>query len=208
MRTIFSTDAAAEGQTGLDGPPSRAFFGYGSLVNAETHGFAGARPATLTGWRRAWRHTRLRPVSFLTAVPAAPEDALLGLVAAVPEGDWAALDAREYAYARVMVTERMRAHHGPAPEAVAVYAIAEGEHAPPREDHPVLQSYLDTVLQGYLRVFGPSGLSHFIETTDGWEAPILQDRAAPRYPRATTLTRAERDLIDDALDGVARRRAL
>jgi len=184
---------------------SQAFFGYGSLVNAATHGFTATAPATLTGWRRAWRHTRHRPVSFLTAVPAGPGDALLGLVAHVPGDDWTALDEREYAYRRVMVTEATRAHHGPPRETVAVYAIAEGEHARPRIDNPVLQSYLDTVLQGYLRVFGPEGVTHFIETTDGWDAPVLQDRDAPRYPRATTLEPAERALIDDALDGVARR---
>jgi hypothetical protein len=202
MRTIFSAPTP-------EPAPARAFFGYGSLVNAATHGFDAPAPATLTGWRRAWRHTRHRPVSFLTAVPAGPEDALLGLVARVPDGDWAELDAREYAYERVMVTQSTRPHAGPAPEAVAVYAIAPGAHAAPRADHPVLQSYLDTVLQGYLRVFGPPGVAHFIDTTDGWaEAPVLQDREAPRYPRATALGEEERDLIDAALDGVIRRQTL
>lgn len=184
---------------------AREFFGYGSLVNADTHSYHAPRPAKLTGWRRAWRHTRHRPVSFLTAVPAAAHDELWGLVAEVPGGDWAALDAREYAYARVMVTDTTMPLSGPPAEAVAVYAISEGEHAPPRVDHPVLQSYLDTVLQGYLRVFGEAGLAHFIATTDGWDAPILQDRATPRYPRATALSARERRVIDVALDAVARR---
>ena len=36
-------------------------------------------------------------------------------------------------------------------------------------------------------------------TTDGWHVPVLDDRAAPRYPRAQTLTDRERILVDDAL---------
>ncbi|MEM7491215.1 MAG: gamma-glutamylcyclotransferase, partial [Pseudomonadota bacterium] len=45
------------------------FFGYGSLVNRRTHAYPDAAPFTIRGWRRAWRHTALRPVAFLTAVP-------------------------------------------------------------------------------------------------------------------------------------------
>jgi len=48
-------------------PMSAAFFfGYGSLVNRATHSFNNAQPAQLTGWRRVWRHTDLRPVAFLS----------------------------------------------------------------------------------------------------------------------------------------------
>ena len=75
------------------------FFGYGSLVNRDTHHFQGAQPAQLAGWRRVWRHTDLRPVAFLTVVPD-PNGVIDGLIAPVPEGDWAALDIREGAYVR------------------------------------------------------------------------------------------------------------
>lgn len=185
-----------------------AFFGYGSLVNTDTHAYEDARPARLTGWRRAWRHTRHRDVSFLTAVPASPDAELWGMIACVPDRDWTALDAREYAYERVIVSDTTRPLAGPPARDVAVYAIAAGEHHPPQDAHPVLQSYLDTVLQGYLRVFGAEGVAHFIATTDGWNAPILQDRNTPRYPRATSLSAGERRLIDAALDGVAQRKSL
>jgi len=182
-----------------------AFFGYGSLVNALTHAYDDPRPAKLHGWRRAWRHTHHRPVSFLTAVPAPQDATLWGMVAAVPSQDWAELDAREYAYTRVMVTENTHVLSGVAASDVAVYAIAPGDHHAPQADHPVLQSYLDTVLQGYLKTFGEAGLAHFVATTDGWDAPILQDRAAPRYPRATELSDRERCVIDAVLDPVVQR---
>jgi class 3 adenylate cyclase len=70
------------------------FFGYGSLVNRATHVFAEAHPAQLRGWRRVWRHTEMRPVAFLTALPD-PQSTIDGLIAAVPGADWPALDLGE-----------------------------------------------------------------------------------------------------------------
>ena len=79
------------------------FFGYGSLVNLSTHDFPDPRPARLKGWRRAWRHTDLRPVAFLTAIPD-PDAEIDGMIAHVPGDDWAALDEREWAYDRILAT--------------------------------------------------------------------------------------------------------
>ncbi len=169
------------------------FFGYGSLVNRATHDYPGARPARLTGWRRVWVHTSLRPVAFLSVHPGA--GAIMGLLADVPGGNWAALDAREAAYARHAVTAE-----GPAgPEDAQVYAVPAGSGQPPRGAHPILQSYLDCVVQGFLREFGPDGAADFFASTDGWDAPILNDRATPIYPRAQALTHDERAFVDAAL---------
>ncbi|NDK33898.1 gamma-glutamylcyclotransferase family protein [Rhodovulum sulfidophilum] len=103
------------------------FFGYGSLVNRATHGYRDAVRARISGWRRVWRHTPLRPVAYLTAKPA-PGVTLDGLVAAVPGGDWTALDQREYAYDRHAVGKVV--DHGLAARIdVHVYAIPEGLHS-------------------------------------------------------------------------------
>ena len=180
------------------------FFGYGSLVNRDTHSYEGALPARLSGWRRAWRHTPLRQIAYLTAVPA-PGSVIEGLIAPVPGGDWAALDEREDAYDRVAAAHQVE-HTLPDSPQIAVYAIPSGRHAPPSDEGPVLLSYLDVVLQGYLREFGESGVRRFVETTDGWEdAPILDDRATPRYPRHCRLSSDERMLVDDALRGIGAR---
>ncbi|MEY8843070.1 gamma-glutamylcyclotransferase, partial [Cribrihabitans sp. XS_ASV171] len=64
---------------------------------------------------------------------------------------------------------------------------------------PILLSYLDVVVQGYLRVFGVDGADRFFATTDGWESPILDDRAEPRYPRHRRLKDEERAFVDDRL---------
>ncbi len=60
-------------------------------------------------------------------------------------------------------------------------------------------SYLDVVIQGYLTEFGEEGAARFFETTSGWNAPLLNDRAAPLYPRAQSLTVDETAFIDQAL---------
>lgn len=183
------------------------FFGYGSLVNRATHAFEDAHCAQLTGWRRAWRHTNLRPVAFLTAVPATPDSVIDGLVAHVPGDDWAALDDREHAYDRNPVTDHVR-HDVGRPVHVQVYAIPQGKHGVPDRAHPVLLSYIDVVVQGYLREFGAAGVQRFFDTTDGWEAPIMDDRAAPIYGRHQRLSPEERLLVDDHLRAVDARLVL
>ena len=192
-------------RAGLDAGQVRAktltqdacFFGYGSLVNRATHDFAGAVPAQLTGWRRVWRHTTLRPVAYLTVVPD-PEAEIDGLIAPVPGAHWPALDAREAAYMRAPVAHQVR-HPLPHRPEIAVYTIPEGHHGAPSTAHPILLSYIDVVVQGYLREFGEAGVARFFTTTHGWDAPILDDRADPRYPRAQTLGAEETAVVDEWL---------
>ncbi|MBO9411478.1 MULTISPECIES: gamma-glutamylcyclotransferase family protein [unclassified Ruegeria] len=173
------------------------FFGYGSLVNLATHDFPGARPARLKGWRRAWRHTDLRPVAFLTAIPD-PDSEIEGMIAHVPRNDWAALDEREWAYDRVPATQAVT-HPLTHDVEIAVYAVPHGRHAEPTNCHPLLLSYIDVVVQGYLRAFGEAGADRFFATTDGWDAPILNDRAEPRYPRHQQLKPNETEFVDTRL---------
>jgi hypothetical protein len=179
-------------------------FGYGSLVNRATHAMTPAYPARLTGWRRVWVHTPVRPVAFLSVERAAGVT-IEGLVAAVEGADWTALDAREQAYQRLPLEPATVEHAGPAGVVPEVYAVPRARAAAPNRLHPVLLSYLDTVVQGFIREFGPAGAARFFDTTAGWEAPILDDRAAPRYPRAQALSRAERAAVDDGLARLGRR---
>jgi hypothetical protein len=169
-------------------------FGYGSLVNIRTHAMAPVRPDRLAGWRRRWCYTAHRAGPYLSAVPGAAGDAIEGLIATVPADSWAALDAREAGYDRCDT---------PWP-GVAVYAVpdplpGDGTGA------PILLSYLDAVLQGFVAVFGPEGPARFMATTDGWHIPIRNDRAAPAYPRAQRLTAAETALVDGLLRDIGAR---
>jgi len=179
-----------------------AFFGYGSLVNRATHDYPQAAPARLSGWRRVWRQTRLRPFAFLSVEPAEAE--IDGLVAAVPGNDWAALDLREAAYLRHgLAAQALR----PAPAwvgSIEIYAVDPAHHIADAA-HPIPLSYLDVVVQGFLREFGEAGAADFFATTVGWTA-IHDDRAAPLYNRHQVLTERERCLVDDLLEelGISR----
>lgn len=173
------------------------FFGYGSLVNTATHAYAGAAPARLSGWRRAWVHTGLHDTAFLTAVPC-KDSAIDGLIAAVPGADWAALDAREFAYDRLPASAEVTHGLAGGPE-ISVYAVPPEAQHKGSARHPILGSYLDVVLQGYLRVFGEQGARDFIATTSGWDAPVLDDRANPLYPRHQPVSAAERAFFDQLI---------
>ncbi len=177
------------------------FFGYGSLVNRDTHAYSEAYPARLAGWRRTWRHTPQRALAFLTAEPADGVE-IDGLIARVPGDDWRALDEREAGYARHRIAGGLQ-HSAPRAVAAQIYAVPAPDAVPaPR---PILLSYLDVVVQGFLREFGTEGAADFFATTAGWEAPVLDDRAAPRYPRHRVLTRAESAFVDDRLEALGAR---
>lgn len=174
------------------------FFGYGSLVNRATHVYGAARRARLRGWRRAWRYTGFRAGPFLTAVPC-PHSEIEGLVAMVPGGDWRALDTREIGYARLPLGAELNIEGAPGGLSTQIYAVPAADMTEPPDRQPILLSYIDVVFQGYLREYGPEGVARFVATTDGWDAPVLDDRAAPLYPRHQTLTKDERALVDHHL---------
>ena len=173
------------------------FFGYGSLVNRATHGFAPIHPSRITGWRRVWHRAPARPVAFLSVYRDAACD-IEGVIAPVPGDDWQALDAREFSYDRVRVTDTV-SHAVDTVRDISIYTIPPEKAALPDQEHPILLSYIDAVLQGYLREFGEPGALRFIQTTDGWNTPVRDDRAMPVYPRAQNLTPSERGFVDDML---------
>lgn len=173
------------------------FFGYGSLVNRQTHDYPKAQPAQLQGWRRAWVRTAVRDLVFLSVIKD-DTSTIDGLVAAVPNADWFALDAREAGYARLPSGSAVTHPISPAPE-IAHYAVPPSETGVPG-DHAILLSYLDVVVQGFVKEFGEEGVQRFFDTTDGWDTPVINDRATPRYPRAQTLTLRETALVDHHLD--------
>ncbi|MCR8726748.1 gamma-glutamylcyclotransferase family protein [Frigidibacter sp. ROC022] len=146
-------------------------FGYGSLVHRGTHDHAPTAPLRIRGWRRQWVHLAHRPVAVLTALPQIDSE-IEGLVLPVAEADRPALMQREAAYDPVVGADGL-----------VIFSIPPDKHPPATAPRPILQSYLDVVVAGYLAEFGIGGVARFFETTAGWEAPLLADRAAPRYPR-------------------------
>ncbi len=174
-------------------------FGYGSLVNRRTHGYRDAQKARISGWRRAWRHLEGRPAALLTVI----EDRqarIDGLIAAVPDTEWAALDLREQNYLKAKADNVE--HTLPQEPEVHIYHAPDWMHRPAKSMTPIALSYLDVVVQGYLAEFGEAGVTRFFETTDGWDAPVLNDRDAPIYRRHRTPNARERHLVGDHLSAL------
>ena len=178
------------------------FFGYGSLVNRHTHDYPDAEPVTIRGWRREWRVARDLGKTFLSVVPDAGTQ-IDGLVARVPDNDWAALDLRETGYRRHVLTADAFARSVARP--AQIYAIAPQDGIVANHAAPIKLSYLDVVVEGFALEYGLDGVTRFFATTTGW-APVLDDRAAPRYPRARPVAPQLQRLVDDQLAdlGVAR----
>jgi len=188
------------------------YFGYGSLVNTNTLGDdARATAGTLAGWRREWRawwradgDPTLPKVCTLT-VARDPACAIQGVMVDESAERLAALDTRERRYTRVIegVADAFRcdARGAPAPDGAFLYeADTEIRHWGDA-DHPILQSYVDCVLAGFHAFWGERGVREFIATTQGWHAPMLADRAAPRYPRAQVIDRDLLAFFDEVLKG-------
>lgn len=170
----------------------RYVFGYGSLVNSATHDYRDLRQARLPGWQRLWCTTNARDLAFLSAEPA--KDAFVdGVIAQVSEAAWAELDIREASYDRHDVTDRIDHGLGGSVQ-IVTYSVPRSEPAPaPR---PILLSYLDVVLQGYLRATDEKLAAQFFDTTLHWDGGIVNDRAAPMYPRAQPLSPQETAFVD------------
>jgi hypothetical protein len=173
------------------------FFGFGSLVNGNTHNYPDLRPAELSGWRRIWVPTDHYENCFLS-VHRVAGNAIEGVTAAVPGDDWAALDEREVGYIREDATSAVS--NVRAGEQVQVYHVTQGlideGGLPPVQRKPILRSYLDAVLLGFWQVHGESGMEKFVLTTDGWARPLIEDRGAPIYPRAQPSTPAQKERLD------------
>ncbi|MBL4751184.1 MAG: gamma-glutamylcyclotransferase [Amylibacter sp.] len=169
------------------------FFGYGSLVNLATHNYLNPRKASVQGWRRQWVYSLKRDVSFLSVSPD-PTCSISGLVADVAHIGWEALDKREVGYNRFELdgTALPKADFS----GVQIYS-ADPDHVDPAAyEKPILLSYIDCVVQGFLEHFGEAGVAAFFDTTAGWERSIKDDRTAPIYPRAQILTDAQTKLVD------------
>lgn len=167
-----------------------SFFGYGSLVNIQTHAYANPRKARLQGWRRIWRSIRGQSYATLS-VRLEPDTTIAGLIADVPDGDWAALDQREALYLRQQLDRDL-----------AIYEVKENVIWP-KNPHPILRSYLDVVATGYHTVFGDKGVHDFFATTDNWRQ-VIDDRSDPIYPRYHPAPDDVTELVDSFLAAVVK----
>jgi hypothetical protein len=187
----------------LPSPPTQFIFGYGSLINAASRKATAAAPvpaiparvSAAFGYARAWND---RSPSGFTALGLCRRRAgkapmtVNGVLYPVDGADgMARFDAREVGYARVEVPrdviEAVSWQRLPEEGRVWVYVQvrpggAPGEGLPePDAAHPLLQSYIDVVVEGALE-YGPDYARELLETTADWSPFWLNDRELARRP--------------------------
>ncbi|GLQ34469.1 gamma-glutamylcyclotransferase [Amylibacter marinus] len=172
------------------------FFGYGSLVNLRTHNYQNPQTGRISGWRRVWRSARNGDISFLSIEPYDGE--ISGMFASTAGIGWDALDLRERGYARQSLPKGCII--GTQPDSPAMIYVGAPNAIDPSVQKPILLSYLDVVVQGFHVHFGRQGVADFFNSTAQWARPVLDDRAAPIYPRAQELTLEQQQLVDENLE--------
>ncbi|MGJ8570248.1 MAG: gamma-glutamylcyclotransferase [Hoeflea sp.] len=192
------------------------YFGYGSLVNRATltTGLVQAHRARLKGWRRSWRpRPDMGPTPGVTlpdgitpsllSVHRAEGFSIDGLLVIDLAVNLVGIDAREFRYHRRDIgladLEFTDPGHGLGADITLHVYEARVEHPAADGPAPILRSYLDAVMQGFLREFGPEGVHRFVAETDAFHMPIHEDRHAAIYPRAVSLSASEIALFDAAL---------
>jgi len=188
--------------TMLPDQPSNFIFGYGSLINSASRNATAAAPiqaipvrvSAAFGYVRAWND---RSPSGFTALglarpgPGEKSMTINGVLFPVEGNDMAAFDSREAGYARVEVPradiQAVSWQGLPAQGRIWVY-IPEISGKPPGVDlpppnasFPLLQSYIDVVIEGGLE-YGPAYAREIIATTTGWSRYWLNDRLEARRP--------------------------
>lgn len=179
-----------------------AFFGYGSLVNELTW----ARPyemipSRLSGWKREWKHCVGTPWGNVCALTAVPSNgaSIHGVFIKSDRAELAVLDEREIGYTRSELPQSSRLSEANLPERLFIYSSKPEVYRNGSADYPLWMSYIEVVTHGFWRVFGEAGVDEFIGSTGGWEAPIIDDRKRPRYPRTIVLSALERCSIENKI---------
>ena len=169
-------------------------FCYGSLLNSCQLGQHDTEnclltPALIHGYRRAWS-IDLKSGFTSVAVVKDGSSSCNGAIISVEQQSLFELDLRESNYTRTLISsEQLEVQHNRTwDKECFVYTVAS--HTSPTENTPILQSYIDVVLNGCMRIDKTYQLENyafcreFIRSTIGWESPWVNDRKAPRYPRA------------------------
>lgn len=197
--------ALAEGWWGraLPRQPSAFIFGYGSLINTASRNASLPGPGTVAaipvriaasfGLVRTWN---ARSMSGFTALglrrprPGEAASTINGVIYPVEGEDLAAFDAREVGYVRAEVgrgeMEAVSWQGLPGAGRVWLYVPTQSESDPgdggaPSADFPLLQSYVDVVVEGALE-YGEDYARELIETTFDWSPVWLNDRPLGRRP--------------------------
>ncbi len=209
----------------LPNQPTEFIFGYGSLINSASRGSTAGQPvpaipvrvSAAFGYIRTWSDRSSSGFTALGLSKAGPGEkgsTINGVLYAVDDSDITKYDAREQGYARVSVPrdEIQAVSWERLPETGTIWVYVPvgpdgqaGVGLPePNAQYPLLQSYIDVVVEGGLE-YGEDFARETLETTEGWSDYWLNDRELARRPWVRNPEAAEvDDLLSAAPDAAAK----
>jgi hypothetical protein len=175
-----------------------------------------ARILARFGYRRGWKFRSNTGFTALGLTIAKDEERgmdINGVLFRITEEMLADFDRREVGYDRVEIKmediellaressstkkRRRQDNRDETPNGkMWVYIPQEASCVEANEDHPILQSYVDTVMQGCLEWGGEQMAMEFVATTSNWSPYFLNDTPSSRRP---WLFRKEYNTIDRIL---------
>lgn len=161
--------------------------GYGSLINADSRAKTGETgnvwPVKLQGYARYWSVMSAEFGMSSVAVVAQADAYCNGVLVEVPFDQFALFDERERGYQRSQISpQHLMSYHDEVLPQGTYWIYHTHQIVPPDQHCPITLSYVDVILAGCLehsRAFADD----FLQFTQGWHRPTLNDRLAPRYPR-------------------------
>ena len=174
--------------------PTHYIFGYGSLICQDSRSRTGitsdASPVEVQGIQRRWSmHSPEWPATAVSAHDS-PKHRCNGVYFAVDADNLKNFDRREQGYQRIQLpwSQVNPLSEQSLPSDGTLWAYVGNDTGEPSTARPIMQSYLDVILNGCLN-FGVDFTQRFTETTELWQC-LVDDRHDPQYPRP--LNRSER----------------
>lgn len=141
------------------------------------------------GYKRKWNFRSTTGFTALGVVRVSEDDAsnINGVLYKVPREEMPNFDRREAGYEKIEVPLNfMEIQPGAFSlgqhDKIWLYVPLPSQTMDADENHPLLQSYVDTVLQGCLEWGGQSFAEEFLVTTGGWSSFYLNDTPSSRRP--------------------------
>jgi len=162
-------------------------FGYGSLINSNSRSITGITgegiPVRINKVKRSWYATSKANPMASVGIESDINSSCNGVLFPIDQKELSNFDARETGYYRESVPKsqiHFLSDDIPIREDVWIYFAKQRNH--PCRNQPIVQSYVDVIIEGCLEI-GLEFTSEFLKTTTGWEYTWINDRLFPKYPR-------------------------
>ena len=162
-------------------------FGYGSLINSNSRSITGITgegiPVRINKIKRSWCATSKANPMASVGIESDINCSCNGVLFPIDQKELSKFDARETGYYREFLPKsqiNFLSEDILIGEDVWIYFAKQTNHPCPNQ--PIVQSYVDVIIEGCLEI-SLDFTAEFLKTTTGWEYTWIDDRLFPKYPR-------------------------